>query len=248
MVGFDLKAARSARQVFESTLGALDAYRWQCGAALSVLLTLVLQVFVSAADGSDRDATQTDAQPALRVIGIGRLNLTDLVQIERACLERVLELDLRDYLHDGSILKDIQTQVFDVAKALALLAVARESCGADVPGGANVGAFSPKRGSMAPISALPVRKRQQQQARAAAYESAHRVGRRPLGRAGHEQVDVTSQPFQCQVVNVEFYNDLGAAVFQAPGARTAKTFVTTAHNPQKRGFDLVPCRHGELYG
>ena len=83
------RARLSACQLSESTLGTLGAYRWQCDAALSEPLVLVLPelaaLYVPVAGGSDCATTQMDAQPALRVVGIGRFHLADLVPIERTC-------------------------------------------------------------------------------------------------------------------------------------------------------------------
>ena len=68
VVGVVWRAVRSARQVFASALGALGAYRWQCGAALSEPLALVLPRFAAAyapvAGGSDCDTIQINAQSA----------------------------------------------------------------------------------------------------------------------------------------------------------------------------------------
>ncbi len=75
VVGVVWRAVRSARQVSASALGALGAYRWQCGAALSEPLALVLPRFAAAyvpvAGGSDCDTIQMNAQPALRVVVMG---------------------------------------------------------------------------------------------------------------------------------------------------------------------------------
>ncbi len=129
--------------------------------------------------------------------------------------------------------------MFGASEAPAFLAVAPEGYGADVPGWANVGAFGPKRGSMPPIAVLPLGTRQHRQAKTAAYDSGHDVDRRSLGRAGNAQMDVIRHPLQRQDVKVEFDSHLVADVFQAPGDRTAKTFVTIARNPHKNVVDPV---------
>lgn len=52
-------------------------------------------------------------------------------------------------------------------------------------------------------------------------------------------MDVIRHPLQRQDVKVEFDSHLVADVFQAPGDRTAKTFVTIARNPHKNVVDPV---------